>query len=304
MEYREDPWCLTLSEDMMDSRDFKAEEVFQLDYSIELPKSFSLGERVYKTNYQNWWGSCTSNATAHWVQVLKVKEKGIKPVDTNLITPMWKDLWKNMGHNLDDKNDSGDYVEKAINTALKFWIKTEEGGIVNFDGYCYESREETDEAIDKMKRYLYQGCPIAWCLRGNQTTWNELSKGQLKSVIAAKDRTGGHAICLVGWDEWWFWFLNSWKTNDGINHKSRFYVPYLFLKKANWMFNWRYRPLFLQEQVPTDPAYLKRKNTYVEVLRWLKKTYPEETPEIQKAIENLSQLVRRDYPEVNEDLPL
>ena len=304
MEYRQDPWCLTLSEDMMDERDFKAEEVFKLDYSIELPKTFSLGERVYKTNYQNGWWSCTSNATAHGVQVLKVKEKGIKPVDSNLITPMWKDLWKNMGHDLDNKNDSGDYVEKAINTALKFWIKTEEWWTVNFDGYCYESWEDNDAGIEKMKRYLYQGCPIAWCLRWNQTTWNELTKWQIKTIIAAKDRTGWHAICVVGWDESWFWVLNSRRTNDGIDHKSRFHVPYLLLKKAGWMFNWRYRPLFLKDQIPTDPAYIKRKNTYVEVLKGLKKTYPEETPDVQKEIEVLSQILRKKYPEINNDLPL
>ena len=41
-EIREDPGCLTLSEDMMDERDFKAEEAIKLDPSIELPKSFSL----------------------------------------------------------------------------------------------------------------------------------------------------------------------------------------------------------------------------------------------------------------------
>lgn len=47
-----DPGCLTLPEDLMDERDFKAEEVLQLDTTIELPKSYSLGKRVYSTNYQ------------------------------------------------------------------------------------------------------------------------------------------------------------------------------------------------------------------------------------------------------------
>ena len=41
-EIREDPGCLTLSEDMMDERDFKAEEVIELDKNVQLPKSFSL----------------------------------------------------------------------------------------------------------------------------------------------------------------------------------------------------------------------------------------------------------------------
>ena len=57
---RENPWCLTLSEDMMDQRDFKAEEAIDLDMKVKLPKSFSLWQWVYSTNYQNWWGSCTA----------------------------------------------------------------------------------------------------------------------------------------------------------------------------------------------------------------------------------------------------
>lgn len=125
-EIREDPGCLTLSEDMMDERDFKAEETVELDYTIELPKSFSLGKWIRNTNYQNGWGSCTANATSHGVQVLAVEQKQIVPVKDNIITPNRKDLWTKMGHNLDDKNDSGDYVEKAINTALKQGIAAEE----------------------------------------------------------------------------------------------------------------------------------------------------------------------------------
>lgn len=130
-----------------------------------------------------------------------MKDKGVVPTKDNIVTPDWKDLWKNMGHDLDDKNDSGDYVEKAINTALKLGIATIEHDIAKFDGYSYDSWSATDAVIEKMKRYLYKGCPIAWCLRGNKTTWNELTKGQLKTFIPATQRTGGHAICLVGWDE-------------------------------------------------------------------------------------------------------
>lgn len=95
-EIREDPGCLTLSEDMMDARDFKAEEAIQIDRTEELPKSFSLGKRIRTTNYQNGRGSCTANATSHGVQVLAVKKKGIVPTKDNIVTPDWKNLRKNM----------------------------------------------------------------------------------------------------------------------------------------------------------------------------------------------------------------
>lgn len=95
-EIREDPGCLTLSEDVMDARDFKVEEAIQLDESIELPKSFSLGKWVRTTNYQNGRGSCTANATSHGFQVMAVQEKGILPTKDNIITPDRKNLRKNM----------------------------------------------------------------------------------------------------------------------------------------------------------------------------------------------------------------
>lgn len=305
-EIRENPWCLTLSAEMADSRDFKAEETIKIDWDVELPKSFSLGQWIWKTNYQNWWGSCTANATSHWVQVLAVKEKKVIPTDSNLITPDWKDLWGKMGHNLDDKNDSGDYVEKAINTALKLWIATVEWDIAKFDGYCYEWWDATDKDIEKLKRYLFQWLPIARCLRGNPTTRKELTAGQLKTLIPAAQRTGWHAICLVGWDEWGLRFVNSWQTNDGKGYKSRFYVTYTDMKRLGvaGVFNRRYRPLFKKEQAIQNPEYLKRKNNQKLVIELLKKLYPTEQPEVQKAIEEYSKVIRTSYPEINDELPL
>ena len=303
-EIREDPGCLTLSEDMMDARDFKAEEVIDLDRSVELPKSFSLWKWIWTTNYQNGWGSCTANATSHGVQVLAVKDKWVTPTKENIITPDWKDLWSKMWHDLDDKNDSGDYVEKAISTALKLGIATLEHDIAKFDWYCYEWFDGTDKAIEKIKRYLFTGCPIARCLRWNQTTWSELTSWQLKTLIPVSKRTGWHAICLVGWDEWWLRFVNSRKTNDGKWYKSRFYVTYPDVKKLAGMLNWRYRPLFKKEQAKNDPEYIKRKNTAVAVLAALKKVYDKEPAEVKEAIVKLSQEYRKAYPEINEELPL
>ena len=303
-EIREDPWCLTLSEDMMDERDFKAEEVIELDTTIQLPKSFSLGQWIRKTNYQNWWGSCTSNATSHGVQVLAVKDNGKKPETENIITPNWKDLWTKMGHDLNNKNDSWDYVEKAVNTALKEWISNVEWWESKFDGYCYGSRDRTDKSIETMKRYLYNWNPIVWCLRWNKTTWSELTKWQLRTLIDVTQRTGWHAVCLVWWDEWWLRFVNSWATNDGKGYKSRFYVTYADMKKLGTTFNWRYWALFKKEQVKKDTEYLKRKSTAVVILKALKKQYDNEPQEVKEAIVKLSQAYRKAYPEINEELPI
>jgi hypothetical protein len=41
-----------------------------------------------------------------------------------------------------------------------------------------------------------------------------MSAGEVKSFIAGGQRTGGHAICCIGYDEGGLWFLNSRNPND------------------------------------------------------------------------------------------
>ena len=118
-EIRAFEWALTLPEGMAEATDFSAEEAIDLDYSIELPKSFSLWKWIYKTSNQWGLGACTSLGTTHWVQILQVKKWGVEPTDKNIITPQWKDLWAKMWHST-TKYDGWDDVEKAVSTAWVF----------------------------------------------------------------------------------------------------------------------------------------------------------------------------------------
>jgi hypothetical protein len=70
------------------------------------------------------------------------------------------------------------------------------------------------------------------------------------------------------------------------------------------MFNWRYWVPFKKEQVTKSPEYLKRKSTMVVIIKALKKIYPEDTPEMQKAIQDFSKACRKSYPELNQEVPL
>lgn len=304
MDYENYNWCLSLPSEFADARDFKADATIELDTSVKLPKSFSLGEWIYSTNYQWQYGSCTSNATSHGVQILNVKSKWTKPTTSNLITPSWRDLRTKMWHDLKDVNDSWDYVEKAVSTALKMNISNEEWGESTFDWYATQEWDSSDKGIETIKRYIFNGNPVIWCLKWNKTTWNELSAWQLKTVALVTERTWGHAVACVGWDEWWLWFVNSRKTNDWKGLKSRFYVTYDLLKRSGTMFNWRYRLPFKKEQAKEDPEYIKRKTGYVAILKLLKKTYPNENSNMQKAIEDFSKVCRAEYPEINSELPL
>lgn len=303
MDYENYNWCLTLPAEFADSRDFKADEAIQLDTSIKLPESYSLGKWIYRTNYQWTYGSCTANSTCHWVQILNVRKWWVEPNDKNIITPSWRDLWWKMWHNLNDVSDSWDYVEKAVKTALDEWIFIEENWeLARFDWYATDEWGVDDESIEKMKRYLYKGCPIIWVLRGNKQTWKELTAWELKTRPTGA--TWWHAIALVGWDKWWMWFVNSWGTNDWKGLKSRFFVTYDNMKKVGWLFNYRYWVLYIKEDEKKTAEYLKRKNLWVGIIKLLKKTYPEESPKMQKAIEEFSKAYRSEYPEINSEVPL
>ena len=296
-------WCLTLPAEFADARDFKAEEAIQLDMDIVLPESFSLWKWIYKTNYQGSHGSCTANSTCHWVQILNVRKGGVLPTDKNIITPSWKDLWTKMGHDVKNYNDSGDYVEKAVDVALKEWVYIEEDwNLARFDWYATAPWNMDDESIDKMKRYLYRWCPIIWVLRGNDNTRHELSLWELKTKQKVADQW--HAIALVGWDKRWMRFVNSWSPNDGIGLKSRFFVTYENMKRTWWFFNYRYWVLYNKEDEKKQAEYLKRKNTHLVILKSLKKIYKEEWDKWKKAIESYSKEIREIYPELNTELPI
>lgn len=292
--------CLTLPEDMAEATDFKAEEAIKLDLTVKLPDFYSLWEWIYET--QNQWAlwSCTSMWTTHATQILNVKKWWVKPTNSNIITPDWKDLWSKMGHST-TKYDGWDYVEKAVNTALKEWIKTKEKwDEVKFDWYAYWEWERTDKWIEMMKHYIYNWNPIVRCIRWNQTMWKEMSAWEIKTNPSST--TGWHCIAVVGFDKWGFWFINSWSPNDDQKRKSRFYVSNTMMKKLP--FNWRYRILYIKQDAAKDPEYLKRKNIMKVILEALKKQYDWEPIAVKEAIVILSQAVRRNYKEINDELPI
>ena len=290
-----------LPEDMAEATDFDAEEAIDLDYSIQLPDNFSLGKWIYKTSNQGALWACTSLWTTHSVQILNVKKNWVLPTTKNIITPMWKDLWAKMWHST-TSYDWWDYVEKAVSTALKEWILIEENWeIARFDAYATDTWNQDDASIEKMKRYLYKGYPIVWVVKWDKKMRNEMTKWEIKSVPSST--TWAHCIALVGWDKGWLWFINSWSPNDEKKLKSRFYVSNSVMKQLWRRFNFRYWVLYIKADAAKDPEYLKRKNAYKAVLAVLKKYYPIENVWMKKWIEAFSQVVRANYPEINQELP-
>lgn len=298
-------WCLTLPEDMAEATDFRAEEAIKLDKTVKLPASFSLWKWIYKTSNQWSLWSCTSMWTTHSVQILNVQKKWEVPTDSNIITPDRHDLRSKMWHST-TVYDGWDYVEKAVSTALKQWIKTiEKWDEVKFDWYAtsdWDSSSNYDISIDTMKHYLYNGNPIVWCVRWDRTMWREMLNWEVKT--RPTNPTGWHCIALVGWDESWFWFINSREPNDDKRLKCRFHITYNNMRKIWIRFNYRYRILYTKQDAKIDPEYLKMKNGMLVIIQYLKKNYDKFPPEVKEAVVAFSQKVRKAYPEINDELPL
>lgn len=293
--------CKTLPPEFAEATDFEASEAIKIDKSVKLPSNFSLWKRIYKTSNQWSLWACTSLGTSHWVQILNVKKGWVEPTTKNIITPKRKDLWAKMWHST-TQYDWGDYVEKAVSTALKEWILIEENWeLARFDAYATDSWDRNDASIEMMKRYLYAWCPIIWSIRWNKQTWTEMTKWQITTTDYTP--TWWHCIALVWRDESWMRFVNSWRANDWKWLKSRFHIPYNVMKQLWSKLNYRYWVLYMKEDEAKSAEYLKRKNAHLAVLKVLKKYYPEENSEVKKWIEAYSTSVRNAYPELNKELP-
>lgn len=293
-------WCLTLPASLAEATDFQADEAIKLDMSIKLPDFYSLWEWIYKTSSQGSLWSCTSMWTSHATQILNVKKKWTKPTVNNIITPDWKDLRSKMWHST-TKYDGWDYVERAVNIALKQWIKAKENWKeVSFDWYATQDWTWNDDAIELLKRYIYNWNPVVWSVRWDKKMWNEMTAWEIKTVPSAP--TGWHCIAVVWFDNWGFWFINSRNPNDDKKRKSRFYVSNTIMKKLK--FNYRYWVLYMKADAKTDPEYLKRLKYHQVILECLKKCYDQEDFNTKQAIIMYSQAVRKAYPELNEIIPL
>jgi hypothetical protein len=181
-------------------------------------------------------------------------------------------------------------VENALKTACNL-IKAEGGGEYKLKGYSYEPLNLSEAGKEVIKRYLFSDTPLVRAIQGSSITWNEMSNGEVKSFVPVKNRTGGHCVLCVGYDEWGLWFLNSWSPNDETKKKSRFFISWEVLKNMGNMNNWRYRPIFYEAK--TSLEYLKEKNDILLLLKALRKIYDTTAYKaVRKGIEGFSIVVR------------
>lgn len=313
---------LTKSEIEADPRDFKADAVLPNPTDTDLknlPKAFSLGMYVGETYYQNGRWSCTALWTCHSMQIQNVQELLKNDVNKNkqIIEMIWN--WKNpisliredlrtkMGHNLDDKKDSWDYVEKALNTCIKQGIKWKDfmGVDITYFGSSFAYKRD-DVDWEQMLKYYLTKYPCVMVIKGTNKTWQEMTAGEVKTIMEWFETTGAHCICCVGYDEYWIRFLNSWSKNSQSKTKSVFRISWENHKKMIelWMINWRFWVLFDKEEAVVDLEKLKEENNMTELLKLLNKSRSKTSiKEVQNGIGDLGKLIRDNYPNANKAVP-
>lgn len=316
--------ALVKSEEDADRRDYKISELVTepTDDKIRaLPAEFSWRQYIGKTSYQNWYGSCTSLWWTHCMQIQNIDEiLSTYPEEAkNIFGRIWewdniinldrRDLWTKMWHNLDDKNDSGDYVENMLNTLRKKWITWKwynwKPKTYFSDGFAQARSPKTDEGINEMKLNLTKS-PLVFVIKGNNVTRNEMMKWRVTTILWPKDWDWAHCIAWDWYDVEDCNFLNSRKTNNWSINICSFDIDWETLKKMVEIgqINWRYWQIFDKKDLKQELQFYNRKMQNMETVRQLKKSHEKWDNEDKLMIEKswLGNYFRKKYWFTDKDL--
>ncbi len=233
-----------------DPRDFKVIDLLWEPSEKELkktPKQRNLiDEWLDHTYNQGSTGSCTSVALTHVMKILNAIDYEMK----KWIELDWTDLRTKMGHKIWDKR--GDYLENALKTLYKKW---ELGSVYDerktffIDGYAYHPFDASDKWIKLVKYLIWvKGYPLYFATRWNRKVWMDMVKGEITHIITPEQATWGHALCIAGYDDEYFYVVNSWTPNYPKDNPtiSMFKWPIRLFKEAiqKWMVYWRFFVVF------------------------------------------------------------
>ena len=297
----------TKSEEEADKRDYRIDELLmsiEEDDILWLVDAFSWRWNVANTSYQNGWGSCTSLGWTHCMQIQNIKEivETLPKEKESIYWKIWEwdniinlkreDLRQKMWHDLDNKNDSGDYVEKMLNTLrLKGIIGetiTGEPKIYFSDWFAYWTTPTTEQGIIELKMNIVKS-PLVFAIRWNSNTWREMSQGRILTIVEPKDQTWWHCVAVDGFDEEDCDLLNSWSKNNWSDNISSFKIDwktFVQMVKAR-MINWRYRQIFDKKDCIMDLEFYNRKMEAMNTLRGNRKMYEKWDNEDKKFFEDI-----------------
>lgn len=281
----------TRSEKDYDRRDFKIDDLFWSDYSIDnLPEEFSWRWCVGKTSYQNGRWSCTSLWGTHSMQIQNITELISSIPDQsrniydriedwdNIIDLKREDLRVKMGHILNDKTDSWDFVENMLKTLKDKWIEwidiNKKPKIYFSDGFAFANTPSTESGIPWLKLNITKS-PLVFAIRGNSKTRQEMQAWRVLTIVYPKDQTGGHCVAVDGYDNADCHFLNSWRVTQADDRICAFKIDWQTFKamvKAK-MINRRYWKIFDKKDTDVDLELYRRKQEAIVTIKQCRKMY-------------------------------
>lgn len=313
-------WTKTKSPIEADPRDYKAEVVLPVptkEQIASLPEEFHNEYYIGKTYNQGNYGSCVAMGTTHSMLMQNTKElieknptlatqivERIKS-GVNAIELIWQDLWVKMGHNLNDTNDSWDYVENGLNTANKKGIAWKDffGNDALFmgDSFSYSS----DYSKDMLKFYITK-YPLIWVFGGNHAVWLEMLAGEVKTVLSRAEMTWFHCTSASGFVKAGVIVTNSRTGNDGKKNKCTFLVSWENIEKMvkSGMLNRRYRIEFDKKDATLDLDWYNEELNAIETLKMINKFYKKTRfNDVRSACGSLGLSIRKNYPNADKAVP-
>lgn len=219
------------------------------DYRLELlataPQLPSNFEVIYggKIKNQNGSGSCVSQATSYYAQILNFKETGkwLEFSPRDLYSQCFQEpMGSYVKDNMDRMQNSGIVLE-ADALSYEQGDPPSESFMRKRDDITFEEAETgknymimkyltwDNTSIDLFKQAIYHGSGAVVCAWGN----NEIWKNAKIELPAYKEQLNWrHGILLLGWDDntRLFKFINSWGTEWG--QQGYGYLPYEYIEKG------------------------------------------------------------------------
>ena len=186
--------------------------------NIEIPEKFMLSkDRIPTCRNQGTTGQCTAFATAGILEILNYLETGKR---TLFSTTYIYGRHRKSGL----RNTMGMYVSSLMKyLTLLGSIPNEMMPQIYDNPWAYDLVHEDEERLKKLDEIASQthiGSYIRlYSSRGIEESSLNIKKALLQYQVPIfgdiKMDGAGHAICIVGWDKKYFYYMNSWGENYG-----------------------------------------------------------------------------------------
>lgn len=208
--------------DKSDNRDY----IKEIETGVEKKYTNLLNDIKLKPTYQGSTNACTGHAMAAFLSVLYSKLDKENLLSFN---PYYIYYWNRMLAYGSTKSDRGCYLRETMQAVQKYGALTNQLCSLNSVYSTPNTVEQTKAHLLRIKNYfrlpadsiydafvytlVKEKLPILTALYVKRIEWDIAKKtGILDKIISIQDFSGGHAICVYGYDESddTFLAINSW----------------------------------------------------------------------------------------------